>query len=85
MCIWIRMIACTKLRQYEFRKEDISVAKVIVENKLRNQKTALKDTRRKDDLTSQSVNIITSCIDTLPDITDYDSLMGIEGIGAKAF
>lgn len=79
------MIVCTKLRQYEFRKEDISVAKVIVENKLRNQKTALKDTRRKDDLTSQSVNIITSCIDTLPDITDYDSLMGIEGIGAKAF
>lgn len=72
-------------RQYELRKDDISVAKVIVENKLRNQKTALKDTRRKDDLTSQSVDIITSCIDTLPDITDYDSLMGIEGTGAKAF
>lgn len=72
-------------RQYEFQKEDISVAKVIVENKLRNQKTALKDTRRKDDLTNQSVDIITSCIDTLPDITDYDSLMGIEGTGAKAF
>ena len=72
-------------RQYEFRKDDISVAKVIVENKLRNQKTALKDTRRKDELTNQSVEIITSCIDTLPDITDYDSLMGIEGTGAKAF
>lgn len=72
-------------RQYEFRKDDISVAKVIVENKLRNQKTALKDTRRKDDLTSQSVDIIASCLDTLPDISDYDSLMGIEGFGAKAF
>lgn len=72
-------------RQYELRKDDISVAKVIVENKLRNQKTALKDTRRKDELTNQSVEIITSCIDTLPDITDYDSLMGIEGTGAKAF
>lgn len=72
-------------RQYEFRKDDISVAKVIVENKLRNQRTALKDTRRKDDLTNQSVDIIASCIDTLPDITDYDSLMGIEGTGAKAF
>lgn len=72
-------------RQYELRKDDISVAKVIVENKLRNQKTALKDTRRKDELTNQSFDIITSCIDTLPDITDYDSLMGIEGTGAKAF
>lgn len=72
-------------RQYEFRKDDISVAKVIVENKLRNQKTALKDTRRKDELTNQSLDIITSCIDTLPVIFDYDSLMGIEGTGAKAF
>lgn len=72
-------------RQYEFHKDDISVAKVIVENKLKNQKTALKDTRRKDDLTNQSVDIIASCLDTLPDITDYDSLMGIEGTGAKAF
>lgn len=72
-------------RQYEFRKDDISVAKVIVENKLRNQKTSLKDTRRKDELTNQSIDIITSCIDTLPDITEYESLMGIEGAGAKAF
>lgn len=25
------------------------------------------------------------CLDTLPDVTDYDSLMGVEGIAAKAF
>lgn len=72
-------------RQYEFRKEDISVAKIIVTNKIHNQLKALKDTRRKDELTKQSSSTLISCLNTLPDICDYDSLMGIEGTAAKSF
>lgn len=72
-------------RQYEFRKEDISVAKIIVTNKIHNQLKALKDTRRKDELTEQSSSTLISCLNTLPDICDYDSLMGIEGTAAKSF
>lgn len=72
-------------RQYEFCKEDISVAKIIVTNKIQNQLKALKDTRRKDELTEQSSSTLISCLNTLPDICDYDSLMGIEGTAAKSF
>lgn len=72
-------------RQYEFGKDDISVAKVIVANKIRNQKKALSDTRKKDSLTVQATSTLTACLETLDDINDYDWLMGIEGAAAKAF
>lgn len=72
-------------RQYEHKKEDISIAKVIVANKIHNQIKALVDTRRKDELTIQAKDTMQGCLDTLPNVTDYDSLMGVEGIAAKAF
>lgn len=72
-------------RQYDFDRQDISIAKVIVENKLRNQLAALGDTRRKDDLTAEAKDMLAACIDTLPGVSDYNALMGIEGTGAKAF
>lgn len=72
-------------RQYELQKNDISIAKIIVENKIRNQLQALTDTRRKDALTEQSCQTIKATLDTLTDVCDYDSLMGIEGMAAKAF
>lgn len=72
-------------RQYEHLKEDISIAKVIVENKIRNQLKALIDTRKKDELTEQSKNTIISALDTIYDVTDYNSLMGIEGVASNAF
>ena len=72
-------------RQYDFDKEDISIARIIVKNKIANQIKALADTRRKDDLTQQSRSTMKACIDKLPDINDYNALMGIEGTAAKAF
>lgn len=72
-------------RQYEYSKEDISIAKVIVDNKLRNQQKALNDTRRKDETTIQAQHLIDGCIEVLPSIVEYDALMGLEGRAAKAF
>lgn len=72
-------------RQYEHKKEDISIAKIIVENKIRNQLKALTDTRKKDELTMQAKGILHGCCDTLVDVVDYDSLLGVEGTAAKAF
>lgn len=72
-------------RQYEFAKNDITIAKIIVKNKIRNQIKALMDTRRKDELTMQSRETMSACLNTLPDISDYDSLMGVEGTAAKYF
>ncbi|MCM1222843.1 MAG: type V CRISPR-associated endonuclease Cas1 [Bacteroides sp.] len=72
-------------RQYELQKTDISIAKVIVENKIRNQMKALNDTRRKDERTEHSRCQMQGCLDTICDINDYNALMGLEGIAAKAF
>ena len=72
-------------RQYGFAKDDISVAKIIVENKIRNQLKALCDTRRKDELTEQSRTTLQACLSTLPDVTEYNALMGTEGTAAKSF
>lgn len=72
-------------RQYEFQKDDISIAKTIVENKIRNQLKALSDTRRKDEHTKQAQSILLGSIDTINDVNDYNSLMGLEGVAAKAF
>lgn len=72
-------------RQYEHKKEDISIARMIVENKICNQIKALTDSRKKDELTIQAKETLQGCIDTLSDVTDYESLMGVEGIAAKSF
>lgn len=72
-------------RQYAMAKDDISVAKIIVRNKINNQLHTLISTRRKDELTEQSRATMQSCLDTVLDVCDYDSLLGIEGVAAKAF
>lgn len=72
-------------KQYEFEKEDTSIAKIIVENKIENYSKILKDTRRTDEKTAIAQQTLKSCLDTLSIIDDYDSLMGIEGLAAKSF
>lgn len=72
-------------RQYLLDKNDISIGKIIITNKIENQLETLRQTRRKDDITTEACNTLASCIDTLPDIDNYDSLMGIEGTAAKTF
>lgn len=72
-------------RQYEFAKEDISIAKVIVGNKIKNQIVALKSTRRHDDLTTQAAEGMKAKLEALDSITNYDVLMGVEGSAAKLY
>lgn len=72
-------------RQYDFKKDDISIAKVLVENKIRNQLKALCDTRCKDEMTMNAREILNSCLNTLGDIEEYNSLLGVEGTAAKAY
>lgn len=72
-------------RQYALPKEDLSIARVLVKNKISNQMLVLKKTRRKDDLTTFGVNQCEAALNTVMDIDDYSSLMGLEGIVPKAF
>lgn len=72
-------------RQFDFRQDDLSVAKALVYNKVLNQEAVLRKTRKKDALTLEAIGQCEAALDTLHDITDYNSLMGLEGIVAKSF
>lgn len=72
-------------RQYCYEQNDLTIAKVLVYNKMENQMLALQKTRRKDSVTKDAVNLCNAACNTLADITDYNQLMGLEGTVAKAF
>lgn len=72
-------------KQYELNKDDIRIAKVIVENKIRNQMRTLSSTRCKDEKTTSALMLLKENINIIPSQTNYDALMGMEGICAKSF
>lgn len=72
-------------RQYHFAEDDLSIARLLVENKIENQRALLLRTRRKDTLTLNAVAQCDAAINTLADITDYNKLMGMEGVVSKMF
>lgn len=72
-------------KQYMFPKEDISIAKVLVENKICNQIEMLRKTRRTDKTTKLSINACRDCVEKLKTVNQYNSLMGIEGLASKFF
>lgn len=73
-------------KQYALPKSDISVAKWIVQGKVKNQLKVLQNTRRNDALTSEASNVCKKALENwLPKISDYNKLMGLEGYVSKAF
>lgn len=72
-------------RQFEFKQDDLSVAKCIVYNKVLNQKASLLKTRKKDEATTEAIAQCEAALNTFPDINDYNQLMGLEGTVAKSF
>lgn len=72
-------------RQFEFQKDDISIAKVIVRNKIENQIITLKKTRKTDMTTKLSTAVCKKCLDKLKLTNKYNSLMGLEGLASKYY
>lgn len=72
-------------RQYDFNKDDISIARVIVANKISNQRVLLQKTRKKDDLTMFAIEKSCEFENASLHATEYNELMGIEGRIAKLF
>lgn len=72
-------------KQYAFDKEDISIARVIVENKIKNQRELLLKTRKNDSLSKDAIMVCNMYADMARYSTDYNELMGIEGRVAKVF
>jgi CRISPR-associated endonuclease Cas1 len=72
-------------RQYEYDKNDISIAKVLVENKIANHLRLLQRTRRKDVLTLSAIATCEQKMAQARNAQEYNTLMGIEGTAAKMF
>ena len=72
-------------RQFEYSTEDLSIAKCIVYNKVLNQKAALAKTRKKDSYTVDAIKQCDAALVTLPDVDEYNLLMGLEGTVAKTY
>lgn len=72
-------------RQFECSTEELSIAKCIVYNKVLNQKAALAKTRKKDSYTVDAIKQCDAALVTLPDVDEYNQLMGLEGTVAKTY
>lgn len=72
-------------RQYTYPKDDLSVAKFIVTNKIMNQMVALRKTRRKDEGIVRTISNCEAALETIPDVDDYNMLMGLEGSISRQF
>lgn len=72
-------------RQYQFDKKDISIARIIVNNKISNQIVLLKNTRKKDVITLMAIEKCRLYENEVMHANDYHELMGIEGNSSRLF
>jgi len=72
-------------RQYRLDKKDISIAKRLMENKLTNQLSLLRDTRERNKTVMFAREQIEAALAKLPSITEYNTLLSAEGNAAKLF
>ena len=72
-------------RQYALDKDDISVAKKLVENKLINQYSLLKNTRERNKVVMEAREQIEALLSKIQDVANYNVLLSLEGNAAKLF
>lgn len=72
-------------RQYQLDRNDISIAKHLVENKLTNQLLLLRNTRERNKAVMYAREQIETALAKLPSITEYNTLLSAEGNAAKLF
>ncbi|MBQ4421297.1 MAG: type V CRISPR-associated endonuclease Cas1 [Bacteroidales bacterium] len=72
-------------RQFEFSQCDISIAKLLVRNKITNQIEILKKTRKTDSTTKLSIAVCRKCLNKIEYTSAYNSLMGLEGLASKCY
>lgn len=73
-------------KQHLLPKENITIAKWIVYNKIFNQLILLQKTRKADALTLEAKDVCKKALsDLFSRITEYNKLMGLEGYVSKVF
>jgi CRISPR-associated protein Cas1 len=72
-------------KQYCMDKENTTVAKVLVKNKIVNQISTLKKSRKTDDLTKYSLTYLNNLLIMVDNVEDVKKLMGLEGLASKVY
>lgn len=72
-------------KQHSLPKEDISIAKVLVRNKIENQLSLLQKTRLKDKQTLKAEKVCERVLSLIDKQKDYNRLMSVEGNVSKEF
>lgn len=72
-------------KQYEYEESNLTIAKLLIENKIQNQCNALIKTRKKDELTTSAISYCHAAINSMGDIQEYNQLLGLEGAVSKYF
>ena len=72
-------------KQHIFDMDDISIAKILISNKIENQLSLLKKTKRRDPLTTNATITCVNALSAIMSTKDYKQLMGMEGICSKHF
>lgn len=72
-------------KQYALDKNDITIAKALVNNKIANQLSLLKNTRRKDSLTIDAISLCRENLMNVTRIQNSETLLGLEGSSAHVF
>lgn len=72
-------------RQFEYGQEDLTIGKILIRNKVENQRAALTKTRRKDEIICNAISQCKAALNFIDDVIDHNQLMGLEGIVAKTF
>lgn len=72
-------------RQFEYGQEELTIGKILIRNKVENQRAALIKTRRKDEIICNAISQCEAALNFIDDVTDHNQLMGLEGIVAKTF
>ncbi len=72
-------------KQHQMLKNDISIARVLVSNKVQNQYKLLCKIRQKSESINKAKTICTEALELVNKVSSSNDLMGIEGIVAKYF
>lgn len=72
-------------RQYSMNRDDLTIAKNLVSNKISNQIKSLSDTIKRDNVTINAIECCRGLLSMIDLSNDYYHLMGIEGAASRTF
>lgn len=75
----------TLLHRKQYLYDDLGIAKVIVTNKMNNQRSELKSVRCKNDLIKEGIDEISSYIEKVQQVDTLNEIMAYEGLASKIY